>query len=415
LVATTGFTVRAPETADEIDQYFRLAFSTFAPKAPPEQYTGWRDAVVNAPEFDRGQLRFALAGERVVGGLIIYDRAWRWDPACLRTACIGGVATHPDFRHQGIASAVLRDATRYATAEGYALLLLDGIPNFYGQFGYVDVFDYTWHGVEVKKVCDLPAVHCTARLATMEDASALLALYERHYGNHPGGFVRTLEKQRYNLGGAIAAKALTVAVGPEGNVCGYYAFTWEYNGARAAEVSADDWDAALALLHFHAGLLQGQPEPPAELIWPLPEGSQMHAALADRLPLQTRRNSLPNGGWLARPANLAELWRSLLPLWQARWALMVAPWTGRLGLHVAGEDASCVLDLAQGHIARVEGATPDAWVTLTSGALTQFVCGFRPAEWLARQPGVDVLAPCLPALAALFPAEGVWIPGTDAF
>ncbi len=72
----------------------------------------------------------------------------------LRTAGIGAVATHRDYRGAGLMQSTMRDAIFRMQRNGYDLAVLFGIPNFYRQFGYVPA----WAESEYKvPIADMPA------------------------------------------------------------------------------------------------------------------------------------------------------------------------------------------------------------------------------------------------------------------
>jgi hypothetical protein len=303
-------------------------------------------------------------------------------------------------------------------------LLLDGIPDFYARFGYVDIYDATVHAITWKSALDgSPPSLCRVRPATLEDAPALLDLYLRHYGRYPGRFERTLEQQAYWLRWSHPEQAPQLAIAPDGSVCGYLTLRhWQPASVKAREVAADDWPAALALLQHHAHTFDGQPEASAELLWPLPTDSATYFTLADHLPLHTRVEVQPNEGWQARPARLSELFRSLLPWWQALWRRQALQWKGHLGIRIEDEESSadseaCLLALSSGHVEMVAAPPAEsvAWVRLSPGTFIQLLFGYRPVEWAASQPGREVPHELRPVMAALFEGERFWIPGTDTF
>ena len=98
----------------------------------------------------------AFLGTTYLGGYGIPEFTVHMGPARLRIPGIGGVVTHPAYRHQGIARTLMRDAITYATRRQFALLLLDGIPNFYAQFGYVTVLDDLTHAIACVALCVIP-------------------------------------------------------------------------------------------------------------------------------------------------------------------------------------------------------------------------------------------------------------------
>ena len=413
--------VRQPESPAEIDDFFRLAWAAFEPGSYPDAAIPWRDLLIDWPGFDPGSLRCAFlsgqSGEQMVGGCIVHERVLRLGPSRLRTGCVGGVWTHASHRLKGVASAVLRDATAHAIGRRLAILLLDGIPGFYHRFGYVDVHDITWHAVDLARVLALPPSPYQIRKAARDDAAALLDLYQRHYGRYSGSFERDLATQIHCVRHAGQDDGPWLAIDRERRPRGYLTFSWEFNGAKAGEVGADDESALVALLQHHARVCQAQAVPPTELRWPLPADSPTFHALADLLPIRSEISRRPSSDWMARPASVDELSRALVPLWQARWERSALSWSGRLGFHLGGEDGGrWALELAPGYLAIADGIPEGIpWATLSPGVFTRLLFGQRSVEWAESQPNAHIPDEARGVIAALFPAETAWIAGTDSF
>lgn len=417
-----GAIVRPASTPSEVDAFFRLATRTFAPEAPLESAAGdWRDYLLSSPDFHPAQLRGAFRGDEYLGGCIVHERTLRLGPARIWTACVGAVAVHPDRRRCGVASTLLSDAAAFARERGHGLLLLDGIPDFYHRFGYADVLDVARHAVDRRTVLELPASPCRVRSATVDDAPALLALYERHCGHYPGSFERNLTAQAHQIQGELPGNPPFLALSSDGEVRGYLIFGPGPRRARAKEIAAEDWPAALALLQHHARLLDDLPEPPAELIWPLPEDSPTFYALTDHVTVRTESKRVWRGGWMARPADLSALLEALLPLWRERWTRRRLRWDGALELTIVADgtdDPGAVFGIElERDGARLSDRPGSAAlsVRLSAQALAQLVFSYRPIRWIAAQPGQSVPDAALPALEALFPLVRTWIPGSDAF
>src|SRR5207302_5940939 len=94
------------------------------------------------------QLRGAFRDGEQLGSYIIFERMLRMGAAQVSTGCISAVVTYPAHRRQGVATALMQDATDYALSHRLALLLLDGIPKFYYRFGYSDVFDQSTQDID---------------------------------------------------------------------------------------------------------------------------------------------------------------------------------------------------------------------------------------------------------------------------
>src|SRR5258708_34709905 len=91
------------------------------------------------------------------------------------------------------------DAIEYAQDQRYALLFLHGLPNFYHQFGYIDVLEDTpQHFLARQGLPELSSTPYTVRPATRTDAPALLAFYQRHYGPYLARFAPTRTVQEHD-------------------------------------------------------------------------------------------------------------------------------------------------------------------------------------------------------------------------
>jgi len=452
---STELTIRPPQTPDEVRALYRLAAETFWPVGDLDEATASRiGRHLTGPGGDRAYPHGAYRGATFLGGYHAFWRQLRLGPALLDTVCIGAVATRPERRNQGVARALLRYAVAQAKRNKAALLLLDGIGDFYHRFGFVDVLDLTHHLVERNAVLALPPVPDIPRVraATPDDAPILLELYERYLGDRYGGFARTLEQQRHRLEQFDPRNPAWLAVGADGAARGYLLLSFGH-ADHAIEVGAADWPTALTLLQHQARLLE-QPAfldsrgehyapggLPAELRWALPPDSTVFYLLADHLSVCSESLHRPDADWMARPADPPTLYRALLPLWQQRRQHNAGAddrsggGGGVLTLDVDGDVAH--LDLSGPEIgldvpARKsaperktaagqddQGATDDAddasTVRLPSAVFTQLIFGYRPVEWALAQPGVTAPPHLRTPLETLFPLTPVWIAGSDAF
>lgn len=407
--------------------FYRLAAQAFgSPENIEEEARIWRRMDERATDFLPRQRRGVFLGDTYVGGCMINERVMRAGAARLPTACVGVVVTHPDYRLRGIGTEILRDAAAFAEKNGEALLLLDGIPNFYHRFGYTDVWDLTEHVIEPTAVPNEAPEGYMTRPATTADAAGLLALYERHYGPYTGSFVRSVTQQEHFIRtGLDMNNPRMLAVDARGAARGYLGAARGGTRARAFEVAADDWPAAAALLRHHATLV----EPGTELIWPLPLDSRTYYTLADNLSIaDTSGWQNPQRGWavrgetyahrraawMGRIVSLRRVAEAMLPAWQERLERSGPAPLGTLVLRAGNE--ACAVEVAADGARLLDVAPVDAPVaTLAPEQVAQLVFGYRPVSYLAAQPGADVPEPLVPVLDALFPVGRAWIPGSDSF
>ncbi len=354
----------------------------------------------------------------------MHEHQLRMGAARISTGCIGTVVTSTQHRNQGIASALMQDAIEFARQHNHALLLLDGIPNFYYRYDYTDMFDVSLVEVDRSAILARTPPASQIRVATVDDAAALLALYKRHCQRYTGSFERSLELQTYHL--QYARNPTMVALSGQGQITGYLRHSPEADTHMGMEIAADNWDALLTLLHYHASIFEHD-KAPTSLQYLLPLDSPMTQWMIDTLEVpDTSHWDAPSlewgvramsyhhrfAGWMARLTDLHLLMRSILPELQARWRRSLAQWTGDITLTVAGE--TCTLQVAGDDVQIA--ATPTAsssHLELTAQAVVQLVFGYRALSQLtdlAHLPD-DTSS----ALSILFPTGHTWIPASDWF
>ncbi len=418
LISSLNFTIRPLETPAEIEAFCRLNAQAFRSDEDLEIAASRRRRYLNEdPDFHPDQLRGAFSASTYLGGYIIRECLLCLESARLRTGCIGGVVTHPDYRHQGIATALMQEALAYSYNQRYALLLLHGIPNFYHQFGFVDALeDIPEHIIDRKLIPEQSPEMYSVRTATLNDAPALLALYQLHYGSYPGSFAptRTLQRQEHLMRNWFQEFLPLLALNSSNELHGYLMLSRRSNRLNAFEVAASTWPAALALLQYHSHLLDAEPEAPHELWWPLPPNSPTFYLLADHLPMRSEMYSHPDMGWMARPVHLPTLFQSLLPLFQDRWQSTMSPWYGTIAFNI--DNYTCYLDLGTKGIQFIEHPlTHVKLVNLSPQVFTQLLFGFRPVTWAINQPGQHIPEELIPVLHILFLSGQAWIAGSDSF
>lgn len=418
-VDAPDFVIRPLETSAERDAYTLLAIQTFSPHIDAVASLPQRRRFVEQnPAFQPHQLRGAFLGNTLLGGCHIDARTLRIGSARLLTACIGGVVTVTEHRKQGVAAALLRDAVQYAQQQNHALLLLDGIGDFYHRFGFIDVFDVVHHTVESATVLAQPQSPYTVRQATFEDIPALLGLYQRHYSSLAGSFERdsAFQERLFHERGGIKPY---LAVDKKGIVQGYLLLNKRPEKLVAYEVAANDWDATLALLQQHVALIveHGGTEGSIEISWPLPADSATLYLLSDHLSLRSQVRHTPDADWMARTAHLPTLIDALLPLWNERWQRYNVGRSGVLAVTIDKEPFLLGSDGVGIHLLdpMTSSAHAARQITLSQQVFTQLLFGYRPVSWAAKQPGQSIPEDLYTILDILLAGTQAWIAGSDAF
>ena len=418
LTASPDFAIRSPETTEEIEHNFRLNAKTFRPDEDTALVASRRRRFIeNDPDFQMIQLRSAFYGKAYVGSYLIQERSLCVESSRLRVGCIGGVVTDQDYRHQGIATALMQDAFATAQKRQYSFLLLHGIPDYYRQHGFIDVIeDLPKHAIKKTLIPDRPSEKCVVRVAEPSDAALLLALYKEHHSTSMCSFAptRTIAHQVHYLDNWPEDHLPLLVFNEEGTPGGYALFSKSREQYEAFEVAANTWPAILALLRYQNTLHIGERTLQSEVRWPLPLTDMTYYLLADHLPMRSEIATYPDRGWMARMVSFSALIQSLMPLWQVRWQKHHIEWTGVLALVI--DEEKCALELSPSNMLLVDNLSgKEQEVRFSQQVFTQLVFGFRPVTWAAIQANQYIPDELIPILDVLFPHKQSWIAGSDYF
>lgn len=139
--------------------------------------------------YDFSTSRIGFASDTLATHLGVFDYQTRIGQCNLRTAGVGAVATHKDFRGKGFQAKTLHACLNAMHENGYAFSLLFGIPNFYHKFGYAPAYP------NIKAICPvrhLPeaAFSHTLKQATAKHPPAFDRIFHNTYATTTGTAVR---------------------------------------------------------------------------------------------------------------------------------------------------------------------------------------------------------------------------------
>lgn len=424
-MSTPPLVVRPLVSTEEYDAYFHLTDAAFSHQPSEESTQWWMHFLTHSPDFRVEQLRGVFRDGQLLGGCTLHERVLRMGAARISTGCIGAVVTSPDYRKQGVARTLMQDTYDFARDNNHALLLLDGIPKFYDRYGYIDMFDVTAVEVDRSAILAQPPAGYAVRLATMDDAPDMLALYNDHFSGYSGSFDRSLELQTYRL--RHTQRPPVVAYSPWGQVVGYLLCGAGDEIVTGREIVANNWDALLSLLQYHAHLFDND-NAPRTLLYRLPLNAPMTQWMIDALevPDTSQWRTPPEEwgvrsmayhhrftGWMGRLINFPALMTAVLPELQLRWRRSMAHWSGDLMLSVDGETRVLRIGGVDVQLTEHADATTAYHLDLTPQALVQGIFGYRQLSHLANVSHLPEDARS--ALSILFPPGHTWIPGTDWF
>ncbi len=127
-------------------------------------------------------MRILKADGKVVSHAAIYPRLLiTADGTILKTGCIGGVATHPDYRGKGYATIVLQDCIEKMERENYDISILwTNTPEFYRKLGWEFAGKGYCFNVNSGNAFLLPGDDTiTAAKTTLDDYAPISDLYEK--------------------------------------------------------------------------------------------------------------------------------------------------------------------------------------------------------------------------------------------
>jgi GNAT superfamily N-acetyltransferase len=164
-------------------------------------YFGFRDYLtkggyIEDSLYDWSASRVGLLDGRMVTHVGVWDYRMRIGAARVRSGGLGVVATHGDFRKQGL-MALTMDATVQAMRQaGYDVSVLFGISDFYHRFGYTRAWNEVSWTVKVEDLPKDPPVGPVRHMALRQRRADLEALYNRHYAAVTGTAVRPTYARR---------------------------------------------------------------------------------------------------------------------------------------------------------------------------------------------------------------------------
>lgn len=166
--------------------------------------------------------RVAVVDGRVVGYVRIFSRTMLVHGRPVKVGGIGSVATRPDARHDGVATALLRDAIEQMRREGMqASFLFTGIPGFYERLGWRVVREPQFTA-DAAEAAALPhAGLWTVREMLDGDLRAMVGIYRRAIAGSTGAIVRTARTWRDAQAWLDEDAGGCFVVGRNGVVVGY--------------------------------------------------------------------------------------------------------------------------------------------------------------------------------------------------
>ena len=175
----------------------------------------------------------------------------RFEDVTLDVAMLEMVGTRPAYRHRGLIRAQIERFHQVVDDRGFDLCIIQGIPNYYRQFGYayaVDIWGYDWMPAwHVPTAKDTPSAY-TLRGAAIDDIPELARLYDTEAAKLRVCVLRDTDFWQYLM--LHAGHRLRVVEDGGGHVCGYFSVAdmTDRPGTRVLEAGAEGAEPAMAIL-----------------------------------------------------------------------------------------------------------------------------------------------------------------------
>lgn len=309
-----GLTLRSAVAPVDIDRF--AAFNT----AINDATQGATCAALFADFPGMTGADFLLVNDATTGAVVSTTCLIPWQVrlgnCTLDVAMLEMVATHPDYRRRGLVRRQIEHFHAVTAARGFDLCIIEGIPYYYRQFGYVYARDHWADDLlaasQVPATVDGPQLHL--RPATPDDIPHLMRLAVATTDRLDLATVRDEAGWRYLLHGA--AYPVTMLEDATTRTLLGYLVGWRRDGLwRIIESGIPAADTALALL---AHLRRAHPGDMV-LGWPV------QSTLLDVARSLGSRSGLGDQ-WLWRWVDLPALLVKLAPLLAAR--LAASPYAG---------------------------------------------------------------------------------------
>lgn len=352
--------------------------------------------------YDWTVSRLAYNGEQLVHHWGVWGYQMRLAAVHLKVGGIGAVATHPDYRQQGVMHRAAQASFAAMRHAGYDLSILRG--RHYVKMGYARAWNYVTYRFKLE---DFPITTPAPAYQPLERAQIpeMDALYNQTHAPFPGTAVRPTYANKFSED--IHAYAWREEAG---RLSGYVRAAPDEEDPTTLVCLEAAGDPRQCLAVLAALFKQGKYEKIACFTLPHLHPLLQYLRLGNCL---AENRYFEISGWRVRIINLWGTLTKLIPLFEKRLAnSSFAGWTGNLGLE-AGEQWA-TLHLTNGKVAVSDArSTPHR---LCGGAeVARFLIGSDDPDEIIRQAGMTCTGLAHPLVNALFPRLSPMLSHWDEF
>lgn len=234
------FIVDAPRSHDERLAFAHLFMQSLVGNAPAG--TEWYERI-DRRAFGQGDTWITREGDRVVGGLVVFDLGQHWGGRSLPCAAVSAVAVAPDRRGHGIARQFMTHALRHAREQGRPIAALyPATQGLYRKLGFELAGISMMCNVPVR-CFDLTSERSSIRPYEPGDFAALRAIYNERAVAHEGWLDRSELFWRHRVFETHSGPALGYVVTTGDRIDGYLFFRQTDGGFKPYDLVATDISA----------------------------------------------------------------------------------------------------------------------------------------------------------------------------
>lgn len=405
-VVPTSIKVRAAANEDELRRAHELMAATHQPDASIA-IDWFESSGATYPGFLPEHTRIACTEGEVAGALRLTTEIVRLGEARLKTGGLGWVATDPEHRHKGVATALLQSTLDYMRGHGYHVSMLFGIPNFYHRFGYATTLADYFVTLDAVEAPTLLSGKYRTRPVKPGD---IRAIQRMHAANDVGVACSLIRTAAHFTNKWHRFQHAHVFTDDQGKVVGYVLAAPEEDVFAVQEVGIGDPEVAIDILAFCAQRAQEAFKPRLRFAIP-PE--HLFAHVLRRYDSTHETRLCRQRGGMMTFVDLCETLENLIPEWEHLVAeSAIAGERCEVTLLVDGKSFRLrsnrgAIDVSEGAGRNKFGVTPDE--------LMHLVTGYTHLDdiFYARRRIVSADGQAL--LAALFPKRNPYVHLFDRF
>ena len=178
------YSIIQPDQDMHIHRIGQLCADTFSDGKYVEQYC---ENYIGNSNYDWKTTRVILDGEKMIHHWGVWGYQMRLESVRLKVAGIGAVATHPDYRKQGLMHLAAQESFSAMEKDGFDISILRG--RHYVKMGYARAWNYIHYNINPEDIAKHKLQQPYQRL-TVEQIGEVEELYNQAYSGYSGTAIR---------------------------------------------------------------------------------------------------------------------------------------------------------------------------------------------------------------------------------